>query len=45
MLDAKKLLDETVSIVGVFTDYRQWTGRGLGESAWKVITLLEQLRG
>jgi hypothetical protein len=45
MLDANKLLDENVSIVGVFTDYRQWTGHGLGESAWKVIALLQQLAG
>jgi hypothetical protein len=42
MLDANKLCHGNVSIVGVFTDYRQ--GRGLGESAWKVIALLQQLR-
>jgi hypothetical protein len=44
MLDANKLLHGNVSIVGVFTDYRQRTGHGLGESAGKVIALLQQLR-
>lgn len=43
ILNASKLLDRNVSIVGVFTDYRQWRGLGLGESAWKVISLLQQL--
>ncbi len=43
ILNADKLLHGYVSIVGVFTDYKQWTALGLGESAWKVISLLRQL--
>jgi hypothetical protein len=44
MLDTAKLSLGDVSIVGVFTEYSQERGSGLGESAWKVIALLEQLR-
>jgi hypothetical protein len=40
MLDANQLFRGNVSIAGVFTDYEQ--GRGLGESAWKVMALLQQ---
>jgi hypothetical protein len=41
MLDANRLFRGNVSIAGVFTDYEQ--GRGLGESAWKVMPLLQHL--
>jgi len=43
MLDTKMLGAGSVVIVGVFTDYVQEKGLGFGESAPKVIALLEQL--
>ena len=43
MLDTKMLAAGSVVIVGVFTDYVQEKGLGFGESAPKVIALLEQL--
>ena len=44
MLDTQMLGAGKVVIVGVFTDYVQEKGLGFGESAPKVIALLEQLR-
>jgi hypothetical protein len=41
MLDAVKLERGHVSIVGVFTDYIQASGRAFGENAPKVLSLLE----
>lgn len=43
MLDTKKLGTGIVEVVGVFTDYEQEKGLAFGESAPKVIALLEQL--
>ena len=40
MLDAVKLARGHVSIVGVFTDYIQTSGRAFGENAPKVLSLL-----
>jgi hypothetical protein len=44
MLDAAKLASGRVSIVGVFTDYLELSGRAFGESAPKVLCLLKYMQ-
>lgn len=44
MLDAVKLALGRVSIIGVFTDYLQLSGRAFGESAPKALSLLKHMQ-
>jgi len=43
MLDGDKLAEGKISIIGVFTDYRQGRGMAFGESSTKVLLLLEKM--
>lgn len=45
MLDAVKLASGHVSIVGLFTNYIQASGRGFGENAPKMLSFLEYMKG